>query len=184
MLEDALTLTTCTLRRLVPSDAGSIARYANNPKVARWMRHRFPSPYQLTDAESFIALDTGDEASEKHFAIEVDGDAVGVIGLMPGEPGEVHQRTAEIGYWIGEPYWGRGIASDAALALSDAAFAEGRLLRIYASVYDGNTNSCRVLEKAGFEKEGIMRAYVEKNGEILDAHLYAKLSPALRNDLK
>ena len=178
--QEPLSLATCTLRGFEVSDARSIAEVADNPKVAMRLRNVFPSPYTLSDAEEFVALCIGAGNANLHRAIAIDGEAVGAIGITPGEKGEVHQRTAEIGYWLGEPYWGRGIVTDALNGFSDYLFERTDLLRLFATVYDGNSASCRVLEKAGFEKEGVMRAFVEKNGEILDAHLYAKLSPALK----
>lgn len=183
MIIEPLELKTCTLRRLAAEDAAPIAKLANNPQISRLMRNQFPYPYRLADAEGFIEFSNAETSRGIHLAIEVDGLAVGVVGLAPGESGEVHARTAEIGYWVGEPYWGRGIASEAARALTDLVFEAGDLLRVFATVFDGNPASCRVLEKAGYTKEGIMRAHVEKSGKILDAHLYAKLNPTLGDSL-
>lgn len=174
-----LKLSTCTLRPLKISDAGSIAELANNPKIAMRLRNVFPSPYSPSDAEKFITLLIRPDYGEVVRGIDFDGVVVGAIGIKLGEKGEVCQRTAEVGYWLGEPYWGRGIVTDVVRAFTDHVFERTELLRISANVFDGNFASCRVLEKAGFQKEGVMRAYVEKNEEILDAHLYAKLSPTL-----
>ena len=179
MIEDPIELGPCSLRRLVPGDAVSVAEFANNPKVSRFMRNRFPYPYHLGDAQQFIEFAIEEGRADLHVAIDVGGRAIGVAGLIPGDAGEVHEHAAEIGYWIGEPFWGQGIASAAVRGLTEYAFAHTGLLRIYATVYEGNTASCRVLEKAGYTKEGVLRSHVEKAGEILDAHLYARISPSL-----
>lgn len=167
------------LRSLQADDAPVIAQLANNPKIPRHMRNAFPSPYTLQDAEDFIAIATVDNAPEWHFAIETEDSVAGVIGLTPGLEHDVHCRTAEIGYWLGEPYWGRGLASAAVNALVEAAFERSWILRVFATVYDGNPASCRVLEKAGFQREGVQRANVEKHGRILDTHLYARIHPSV-----
>lgn len=179
MFDKPIKLEGCRLRGLVESDAESIAELADNPEVARRMRNLFPSPYRVEDARWFIDHCARGDSVETHLAIDVAGRAAGVVGLIPGEAGEVHARTAEIGYWIGEPFWGRGIATQVVSALCRLAFENSDLLRIFATVFEGNTASCRVLEKAGFTREGVMRAHVEKGGEILDAHLFAKINPCL-----
>ncbi len=110
---------------------------------------------------------------ESQFAIEVDGDAAGGIGVFLQE--DVARRSAEIGYWVGEAHWGRGIATDVVRRFTDWAFETYDLLRLYALVFDGNRGSCRVLEKAGYQLEGRMRKAVVKEGKVLDQLIYAKL---------
>lgn len=157
-------------------DAPSIARYANNSKIARYLRDLFPHPYALKDAEGFISK-VMNLVPPTVFAIADSNEAIGSIGLMIGM--DVHRRTAELGYWLAEPFWGRGIMSRAVELLTDYAFEEYNLNRIYAEPYSTNPASIRVLEKSGFHLEGVMRANVIKAGKTLDQCLYAKLRPGL-----
>jgi RimJ/RimL family protein N-acetyltransferase len=138
------------------------------------MRDRFPHPYRLRDAAAFLfAVHVARLAGrpERHFAIEVRGEVAGGIGLLLGS--DVHARTAELFYWLGESFWGRGIASTAVKAVAGHVFAHHRLLRLCALPYSGNPASCRVLEKAGFSREGVLRNNAVKNGRILDQVVYA-----------
>lgn len=151
-------------------DAPSMAAYGDNPRVAANLRDGFPHPYRLEDAESFLDLMMQQEPRTV-FAIATESEAIGVIGLTLGE--DVHRFTAELGYWLGEPFWGRGIMTDAVRVVVEHGFSELGLLRIYAEPYAGNVGSARVLEKAGFELEGRMRANVFKDGRILDQLLYS-----------
>ena len=160
MNSQTLSLKTCAVRPFVPGDAEAIARVADNPRIAARLRNVFPSPYTVSDAEQFIALSNSPDYQRVSRAIVVDGVAAGGIGITPGERGEVHQRTAEVGYWLGERFWGRGVVTDALRGFTDHLFEVTDLLRIYATVYDGNGASCRVLEKAGFEKEGVMLSLI------------------------
>lgn len=151
-------------------DASSIAVYADNARVAANLRDIFPHPYRLEDAERFLQSVTEQEPRTV-FAIATESEAIGVIGLTLGE--DVHRFTAELGYWLGEPFWGRGIMTGAVLAVVEHGFSELGLLRIYAEPHTGNLGSARVLEKAGFELEGRMRASAFKDGRILDQLLYS-----------
>lgn len=161
-----LSLPTCTIRPWRLDDAESLARHADNPSVSRFLRDRFPSPYTRADAEAWLAVE-----HPADFAIEVDGAAVGGIGLRPGE--DVERRSGEIGYWIGEPYWGRGIATDAVGALTRWGIETLDLVRVEARVFAPNAASARVLEKNGYVLEGRLHRAIEKRGEILDALVYA-----------
>ena len=136
------------------------------------MRDRFPHPYTRTDADWWIAH-VRTQWPPTNFAIVVDGEAAGGIGFIPQE--DVSRRSAEIGYWLGEAYWGRGIATDAVRAVTTHIFATFDICRIYATVFESNPASARVLEKAGFVYEGRMRQAVTKNGHRLDALMYALL---------
>ena len=160
------------------SDAADTARYADNPRVAENLRDLFPNPYTLADAESFIAacLEAGDR-DQLCRAIVVDGTAAGGISVTAGT--DVYRRDAELGYWLGEPFWGRGIMTEAVRRICREAFSRLDIVRIHAAVYARNGASCRVLEKAGFTREGILRQSVYKNGEVLDACLYALLREEL-----
>ena len=154
-------------------DASSIAFYADNPRVAANLRDIFPHPYHLEDAERFLES-VSEQEPRTVFAIATESEAIGVIGLTIGE--DVHRFTAELGYWLGEPFWGQGIMTDAVRVVVEYGFSELGLLRIYAEPYVGNVGSARVLEKAGFELEGRMRANVFKDGRILDQLLYSVVS--------
>ena len=156
------------------SDAADAARYADNPRVAENLRDIFPSPYTLADAESFIRMCIRNEgAGELCRAIAADGTAAGCVSLTLG--GDVYRRSAELGYWLGEPLWGRGIMTEAVGRICREGFAAWDIVRIHAVSYARNAASRRVLEKAGFTREGILRQSVYKNGEVLDACLYALL---------
>jgi RimJ/RimL family protein N-acetyltransferase len=134
------------------------------------LRDLFPHPYTLADAEWYITQ-VGDEVPVMRFAIDVDGDAVGSVGLMLGS--DIERRSAEIGYWLGRAYWGRGIMSAAVVAVTDYAFRQLDLLRVFAVPFVRNPASVRVLEKAGYRREGTMRCSAIKDGVVLDQYLYA-----------
>ena len=158
------------IRSLQPGDAPALAKYANNRAVWRNLRDRFPHPYSLQHAEVWIDL-VAAQTPETNFAIASAAEAIGGIGLELRR--DVHRRSANVGYWLGEPYWGRGIATGALRAFTDFAFAKFDLARIDAHVYEWNPASARVLEKAGFEYEGCLRKSVTKDGQTIDQWLYA-----------
>lgn len=160
------------LRPYARDDSKQLQRIADNPNVSRFLTDIFPSPYTMKDAEEWIAL-TLTETRRCNFAVEWQGELVGGIGLIPMT--DVHSGTANLGYWLGEPYWGRGLAARAVSALLPYAFDELLFIRLQALVYSGNPASMRVLEKNGFVREGVMRKHVRKRGVIHDAALYAKL---------
>jgi ribosomal-protein-alanine N-acetyltransferase len=151
-------------------DRDAIVRHANNRNVSINLRDRFPSPYTVSDARTWLEMVVG-RTPETNFAIDVAGEAVGGIGfsLQP----DVAYRSAEIGYWLGEEYWGRGIATDALIAVTDHAFANYDLCRLYAHVFEWNGASARVLEKAGYVFEGRLRKSVTKEGKTIDQLMYA-----------
>ena len=158
------------LRSFRPDYAASLAKYANNRSVSRNLRDRFPYPYRIGDAEGFIRL-ASEQDPETMFAIASDAEAIGGIGLELYA--DVHRRSAQVGYWLGEPFWGRGIATLALEAITGYAFARFDLARVYAYVYEWNPASARVLEKAGYEYEGRLRKSITKDGQIIDQWLYA-----------
>jgi [ribosomal protein S5]-alanine N-acetyltransferase len=158
------------LRELRETDAEAIARHANNRKIWRNLRDRFPHPYSLEDAKLWIEI-TASEIPQTTFAIVVNGEVCGGIGLILGE--DVYFRTAEIGYWLSEEHWGKGIISEAVAAVSEYGFEHLKLLRIWAQVFAWNPASMHVLEKCGFSNEGILRQAVFKDGEVIDAVRYA-----------
>lgn len=153
-----------------PEDAPSVARYANNRKIWVNLRDAFPYPYGLQDAQFFIAQVMDSEPTTV-FAIASASEAVGSIGLLLGR--DVHRYTAEIGYWLGEPFWGKGIMTRAVKALTHHGIHAWNLQRIYAEPYMTNLASVRVLEKAGFQREGTLRASAFKDGRVLDQYLYS-----------
>lgn len=162
----------CTVRQGRATDAPSIAKYANNRNVWRHLRDAFPSPYALNDAETWLARHAA-ESPAVSFVIDVEGDAVGSIGLRIGA--DIERCGAEVGYWLGEPFWGRGIVADAVSRVCAYGFATLGLLRIYAIPFAENAASQRVLEKSGFSREGVMRRAAIKAGAIKDLLMYAKL---------
>jgi len=138
--------------------------------IWRNLRDAFPHPYTLANAQHWIRS-ANPATPVTNFAIVVDGIAVGGIGLVLKD--DVFRRSAEIGYWHGEEYWGRGIVTEAVRAVTDYAFATFDLCRVYAGVFEWNPASMRVLEKAGYEYECRMRKSVVKDGEIIDELIYA-----------
>lgn len=164
-----------TLRPWQPEDAVSLARYINNIHIWNQVRDALPYPYTEADARSYITM-TQEEAAKSapvNFAVVIDGKAVGGVGFIPGQ--DVERISAEIGYWLGEPFWGKGIMTDVVRRASLQAFQTLPVTRLHAGVFGKNPASMRVLEKAGYAKEGIARKAVIKNGEIMDFHLYALL---------
>ena len=160
------------LRPWREGDAASIARYADNPKIAASLRDVFPWPYRRQDAVTFVASCIQNEGrGQLARAIEADGKAVGSITLTLGS--DVYRRSAELGYWLGEPFWGRGIMTRAVREMCALGFAAWDIAGIHAAPYARNAASRRVLEKAGFTLEGTLRRSVCKNGEMLDACIYA-----------
>ena len=153
-------------------DLDALLRYANNPKIASNLRDQFPHPYTRRDASEYLSFVRTMEIPTS-FAVEFGGEAVGGIGFKLGM--DIARLSAEMGYWLGEPFWGRGWMTRAVQAASEAALDEYQLARIFAMVFSHNVGSIRVLEKAGFEREGIMRRSAIKNGVILDQVLYAKV---------
>ncbi len=160
----------CAVRSFRPGDEVSLATHANNRKVWRNLRDRFPHPYTVADAEWFIQLAISG-IPESHFAITVDDCVIGGAGFNLQE--DVSRRSIEFGYWLGEPFWGRGLATDVARAMVEYAFATYDVCRVYATVYGWNPASARVLEKAGFEYEGRLRNSIYKDGEVTDSLMYA-----------
>lgn len=160
----------CTVRDWRPSDARSLVRHANDRDVWLQLRDRFPHPYTQQDADWFLA-DACRSVPRTAFAIEVQGEAAGGIGLMIGT--DVARATAEVGYWLGKAHWGRGIMTNVLRAVTSEAIRSFSLHRIYAVPFAGNTASARVLEKAGYRLEGRMRRSAVKDGGVLDQLMYA-----------
>ena len=153
-------------------DLDALLRYANNPRIAANLRDQFPHPYTRRDGIDYLNyVRTMDVPMS--FAIEHGGEAVGGIGFKLGI--DIARLSVEMGYWLAEPFWGRGFTTRAVVASSEWAFDAYKVIRIFATVFLHNTASMRVLEKAGFEREGVLRRSAIKNGEILDQVMYAKV---------
>jgi ribosomal-protein-alanine N-acetyltransferase len=170
-----ISLTKSTIRSFRPEDAESLRTQIDNYQVARNMS-TIPRPYSLQHAEEWIA--TASAASpQTHFAIAIDDQVVGGIGVMidDGRRGPFSAHCAEIGYWLGQEFWGRGILSEAVPELTEWAFSELNLVRIFAAVYARNPASARVLEKSGYTFEGRLHAVYFRDDEFIDGLLYAKV---------
>lgn len=165
-----LKLSKSVVRAWEAGDEESLVRHANSRSIWRNLRDGFPHPYTFADAKRWIEM-ANPTTPITNFAIVVDGAAVGGIGLMLKE--DVFRRSAEIGYWLGEQYWGLGIITEAVRAVTEYAFSTFDLCRVYAGVFEWNPASMRVLEKAGYEFEGRMKKSVTKDGETIDELIYA-----------
>ena len=170
--EMRLDLGVCGVRSFRATDAEELARHANNRRVWLQLRDRFPHPYAIDDARRFIAFARRGDP-ETTFAVTVDDVSVGAIGATLRD--DVERCSAEVGYWLGEPYWGRGIATTALAGFTSYAFPAYDLERLYAVPFASNTPSCRVLQKVGYRLEGRMRRSAIKDGKVLDQLLYAIL---------
>ena len=165
-----LELETCCVRSWETGDLASLVEHADNRRIWENLRDRFPHPYTRRDGLTFLRR-VKDVWPETTFAIDVSGKAVGGIGFVLQQ--DVERVSAEIGYWLGEPYWGRGICTEALRAVTRFAIAEHGLTRVFAVPFAHNTASCRVLAKAGFRVEGHLRRSAIKDGRIVDQLLYA-----------
>ena len=160
----------CVVRDWARSDKDALLRFANNRNVWRNLTHRFPHPYAEADAERWFSF-LESMAEPTAWAIEVDGQAAGGIGVTLGEGTFV--KSAEFGYWLGEPYWGRGIMTEAAKRVVPYAMSRFGLVRLESPVFEWNPASMRVLEQCGFVREGVARASGFKDGKIIDRVIYA-----------
>ena len=162
----------CVLRPWRDADRADLVRHANDRRVWRNMTHTFPHPYTDADASLWLAI-AADPGDSLQLAIEVDGRAAGGIGAIAGEG--IFSATAQFGYWLGVPFWGRGIASAAARALADRIAGEQLFARLEAQVFAWNPASMRVLEKAGFSAEATLRSAAIKDGQLIVTVLYARV---------
>lgn len=160
------------LRNWKLSDAEEIVPLANNPKIAGNLRNTFPYPYTLDDAHIFITKSTHQHKRKQlNQAVEIDGAASGSISLLMQE--DVSCRSGELGFWLGEPFWGQAIMSRAITQICETGFEDMDMVRIYARPFAKNTAARKTLEKAGFELEGIFKNSIYKNGVVLDSCMYA-----------
>ncbi len=165
----------CLLRPFSLEDVPSLAQQADNVKIWRNVRDQFPHPYTQKDAEEFINMSMSADP-HTNFAIVIEDKAVGGIGFHPQK--DVYRKSAEIGYWLGESYWNKGIMSDALQQFIEFTFTNFDFLRLFAGIFEYNKASMRILEKAGFKLEGILEKAVIKEGKILDEYRYALIRDA------
>jgi RimJ/RimL family protein N-acetyltransferase len=170
-----LVLNTCEVRSWEARDIPSLVEQANNRKIWRNLRDHFPHPYTAADARRFLK-NLRASTPETIFAIAVEGKAVGGIGYVVQK--DVERVSAEVGYWLGEAYWGRGIATEALVAITSYAIERHHLTRLFALPFASNTASCRVLEKAGYTLDARLRRSAIKDGEITDQFLYSYIHEA------
>lgn len=171
MKKPPIVLERSVLRAWSMDDAPALPKYANNRNVSRCLRDRFPHPYTVDDANEFLQRTTVIQPPI-NLCLEVNREVAGGIGIELGH--DVHRFTGQFGYWLGEPFWGRGIMTEAVGAFIDYCFDRFQLRRIYAEAFSNNPASARVLEKNGFVLEGIMKNHVCKDGHMLDSLLHAR----------
>ncbi|MDQ2991896.1 MAG: GNAT family N-acetyltransferase [Candidatus Eremiobacteraeota bacterium] len=164
----------CSLRPYAAGDVDALQAAGNHFEVARWLTARFPYPYTRADAAAWVAIASAENPTDT-FVIDVDGAFAGCVAIQVHD-GE-KTGVAEFGYWIAPAFWGRGIATEAACLLVTHALYARCLRRLEAEVFAPNLASARVLQKCGFVKEATMRRRVtDREGNLLDAYLYAKLA--------
>ncbi len=158
------------LRTWSQADLDSLVKYANNIEIAKNMTDQFPHPYTVMKGKAFI-----EHASSGRpiniFAIEVNNEAVGGIGIHP--QADIQRKNAELGYWLAEPYWGKGIITKAIIQMTDHAFKNFDIQRIFARPFGTNIGSQKALEKAGYKLEGKFEKAFFKNNEFVDELVYA-----------
>jgi len=158
-----------TLRPWEVSDLKNLLKYANNLKIAQNMTNAFPHPYSKEAGKKFIAM-ANSKIPVSIFAICINNQAIGGIGVHPQQ--DIHEKCAELGYWLAEPFWGKGIVSKAVLQMIDFAFQNFDIVRLYARPFSSNIGSQKVLEKCGFKHEATLKKSIYKNGVYLDELIY------------
>ncbi len=166
-------ITDIQLRPLKLADADAMAQFANNNKVQINLRDNLPLPYTTENAHSFIS-NTQNQQPALHFAIEYNGQFAGVVGLLLHTDSVL--KSAEVGYWIGEPFWGKGIATRVLHSMTQLGFRRLKLNRLFAGVFEWNKAGMRVLEKCGYQLEGISYKHIRKNGQLVDEYWYGRTS--------
>jgi len=156
------------LRKFSDSDLTSLVKYANNYNIARFLTNGFPHPYSEEDGQRFLSMASNNPGI---FAIDIDGEAVGSIGIFPQS--DIHEKNAEMGYWLAEPFWGKGIIPRAIKEIVEYGFKTFDITRIFARPFSTNSASQRVLEKAGFVCEARLKDAIYKNGNYMDELIYA-----------
>ena len=164
----------CRIRKWELSDAKELSMALSNRKIQDNLRDGLPYPYTEQDGADYIsAMLSADENGTFAFAIIVDDKVVGSIGVF--RQGNIHRQTAELGYYVAEEYWGKGIMTEAVKQICEYVFDKSDIVRIYAEPFAYNVASCRVLEKAGFQYEGTLRSNAVKNGKVIDMKMYSLL---------
>lgn len=164
----------CKIRKWEMSDAKDLAKALSNRKIQDNLRDGLPYPYTEQDGAGYIsAMLLANEEETFAFAIIADNKVVGSIGVF--RQGNIHRRTAELGYYVAEEYWGKGIMTEAVKQICEYVFEKSDIIRIYAEPFAYNAASCRVLEKAGFQYEGTLRSNAVKNGKVIDMKMYSLL---------
>lgn len=159
-----------TLRPWTMNDLDSLVKYAGNYKIAKFMTDQFPHPYTAEKGKAFLEFAAKDTPLHI-FAIAIENEAAGGIGLHP--QADIQCKNAELGYWLGEPFWGKGIITSAVIQMVDYGFKTFDIDRIFARPFGTNPASQKVLEKAGFTLEARLEKTLFKNGEYLDELIYA-----------
>ena len=162
----------CKIREWKLEDADGLAEMLNNKNILNNLRDGLPYPYTKSDAEEYItSMLSADKTKTFAFAITADDKVVGSIGVFRCD--NIHFRTAEMGYYVGEPYWGKGLGTSAVKQASSYVFEHTDIIRIFAEPFAYNMASCRVLEKSGFKFEGLLRNNAFKNGKVVDMKMYS-----------
>lgn len=166
----------CQIRKWKLEDAADLAAALNNKRILDNLRDGLPYPYTENDAADYInAMLSSDSNSTFAFAITADDKAIGSIGVFRKD--NIHSRTAEMGYYIAEDFWGQGLGTSAVRQTCDCVFSTTDIIRIFAEPFAYNKASCRILEKSGFEYEGTLRSNAVKNGQVIDMKMYALIKP-------
>lgn len=164
----------CEIRRWRIEDAVNLANILSNKRIHDNLRDGLPFPYTAQDAKDYIvAMLNADEGIIHAFAITVNDEVIGSIGAF--RQSNIHSRTAEIGYYIAEPYWGKGIGTSAVRQVCEYVFQNTNIIRIFAEPFAYNIGSCRILEKCGFKYEGTLRKNAVKNENVIDMKMYSLL---------
>ena len=164
------------IREWKMSDAADLAKALSNQKILDNLRDGLPFPYTEKDAEDYIStVLAADKNDTFAFAVTVSEKVVGSIGAFRQK--NIHRVTAELGYYLSEEYWGKGIMTEAVKQICEYIFGSTDIIRIFAEPFAYNKGSCRVLEKAGFEFEGTLRQNAVKNGKVLDMKMYSLIKP-------
>ncbi|RKR80886.1 RimJ/RimL family protein N-acetyltransferase [Mucilaginibacter gracilis] len=159
------------LRQWKPGDEKLLVKYANNPSVSRYLSDRFCYPYTHEYAQEWVSFQL-QKTSVDNLVIDIDGEIAGGIGIEFKQ--DIFRKTALIGYWLGEPFWGKGIMTEALKLMVNYCFETFDLVRIQAGVFEGNPASMQVLQKAGFIKEGISKKALFKHGQLYNEHIFAR----------
>ncbi len=169
----------CGIRKWKLSDAKDLAAALSNKKVQDNLRGGLSYPYTEQDGKDFIsAMLSADENETYAFAITADNIVIGSVGIF--RQGNIHRKTAELGYYVAEEYWGKGIMTEAVRKICEYVFSRSDIIRIYAEPFANNKASCRVLEKAGFQYEGTLRSNAVKNGKVIDMKMYSLLKEEIK----